>query len=82
MQKLVKTRTGSNYIIDTVAKTWQRATKTDGSGKIRSEQGTYNHLACLMVGREMVLECPPFDAAVRDVPRVLITSTVLEITEG
>lgn len=76
---IVTTETGSQYRINEVEKTWKRLSRTEESGSLRTEEGTYLHLMPNPVrpGEPMLLTMNPLteDAAIR----VIITSTVVAV---
>jgi hypothetical protein len=74
----VETHSRSIYIIDPVAKTWERTYKSPDSGDTRTESGQYNGLR-LELGEAMLLICDPYIA---DGPtRLISTSFVIAINE-
>lgn len=75
MKERIRTVSGSEYIIDDDAKTWERH-RGDNAAYIRSDRGTFFERG-IDRGR-LLLVCPPFNPIASAAKRV-ITST--EISE-
>jgi len=69
----------SIYKLNLEDKTWTRTQKSDASGVLRTETGTYIHIDGPALGHSMLLECPPINPPMR---RLIITSPVVKIEEG
>jgi hypothetical protein len=68
----------SIYHLNTIAKTWRRVHKTEKSGNIRTESGTYQGVLHLQIGHSMALIVPPMEAD-SATSRLLVTSMVENI---
>lgn len=78
MPQLVKTETGSLYLIDQKKGTWKRVSATENSGDLRTDEGTFYEIS-LKVGEGMAMLGPPLSDDVDG--RFLYTSDVVEIEE-
>jgi len=76
MRTKFKTETGSIYLVDTDAMTWERLSNT-GVSPIRTETGPLTEVPELVVGRSAELIGPPF--VPNAVARAIITSRIVEI---
>lgn len=75
MKTIIRTATGSIYVLDEVAKTWERTHKTSESGFLRGGgKGTYNELTGLQVGQRLILGMEPFHPG--GPLRVIVTSEI------
>lgn len=80
MKLTVKTQSGSTYILDSEAMTWERVVAGDGSNYVRTSGGQLTTWPTVVVGRRADLYGPPLDPT-KDV-RWTSTSEVLSIEES
>lgn len=71
---IVTTELGTRYKIDVAAKTWERLSKTDKSGHLRTESGSITNIDGPVVGQRMVILAPPLNP--ESAVRVISTSPV------
>lgn len=74
----VTTESGSIYLIDDQKKTWAR-TRGAGAEVMRSDDGEFFWRSSIVIGKSMLLICPPFDKKKLDVPREITSTYVTEI---
>jgi len=71
------TTTNSIYLIDTDAKTWARV-PTDQPSTLRTEHGVYVEILSCVVGKGLLMICPPINPPHH---RVIWTSDITSIEE-
>lgn len=77
MKLKITTQSGSVYIIDPTAKTWERVHATALSGTIRTTGGVFEEMYPITVGNGLLMFCPPLE--MNGPPRMIYTSNVTEI---
>ena len=75
----VYTQSGSVYLIDREAKTWERVKVGEGSHALRTQSGTFTELYPIEVGRGVLMVCPPLVEGT--IGRTIYTSNVTEIVD-
>jgi hypothetical protein len=81
MRYKITTRSGSRYIIDTEAKTWERTLPDDHCyiNMVRTTNGTYTEIQGLKVGSHLQMIGPPYDKAFD--ARYIQTTTITALEE-
>jgi len=73
----VKTQSGSEYVLDYTAKTWERLSHAPESNQLRTEFGTFEHVERLEVGKGVLMLMEPLTPGATG--RMVYTSDVTEI---
>lgn len=76
---IVTTKSGTKYRIDLKAKTWERLSKTEHSGTLRTESGVFDQIEGPDLGRGMTITCPPLTP--RAYVRIIYTTPVVGIED-
>lgn len=76
---VVTTKSGTKYRIDLKAKTWERLSKTEHSGHLRTESGVFDQIEGPDLGRGMTITCPPLVRGAH--VRVIYTTPVVAMEE-
>lgn len=81
MTTTIRTETGSIYVLDEQAKTWERIASTSESGFLRGGgKGTYNELFGAEVGQRLQLFMDPITPGTT--MRVVVTSEICFVERG
>lgn len=76
---IITTKSGTKYRIDLEAKTWERLFKTEESGHLRTESGTFTDIQGPDLGRGLTITCPPLTP--RAYVRVIYTTPVVMVED-
>lgn len=74
----ITTESGSTYVFDTAAYTWERTKRGDlfeqSPVPLRTTSGTYNHLQDIEVGKRGTIHAPGLEFGMRWIHTSVITS--------
>lgn len=73
------TRSGSKYVIDKTAMTWERQAAGEGSVYVRTQGGTLLQWPTVIVGSPVEIIGPPLDPAA-DI-RFILTTPIVSVVE-
>lgn len=76
---IVTTKSGTRYLIDLEAKTWERLSATDRSGPLRTESGKIVYIEGPVIGESMIIVGPPLNGS--SLGQVIFTSLVVGVEE-